>query len=266
MAVDPTKPRTVLIIHGVQTGEQTDLIQDRLITELLQSRLGNMPLKFTVELFRYEDLNNQVQRKYQRLIKLIALHPIGSALASNAIDLIGDVVTARLDTSTAAQIRKGFKDKIVKLYDEGSPCYIVAHSLGSIYAFDVVNELIKDACFFDRHSRRTWPVQGLITLGSPIGISMFKKGRPHVQSLGKGTKMLRWLNFWDRTDPVVSGKLFGQTLNGFEIAEKYRQASLDQGWVIRDRPVDTGKVWLMAHVGYWELPAVGDGLFDLVAN
>lgn len=266
MAVDPKKPRTILIIHGVQIGENADLNQHELISKLLQSRLGNMYLEFKTDLYRYENLNDQAQKKYQKLAKLITSTPISGALSSGAIDLVGDVVTARLDTSTAAKIRDGFKDRILQIFAEESPCYIVAHSLGSIYAFDVINELIKDNRFFDRDSRRTWPVQGLITLGSPIGLAMFKKRRTKVQPLGEGNKFLRWINYWDRTDPVVSGKIFGQNLTGLEIAEKYRTESPKQGWVIRDRPVDTGKTWLMAHVAYWENPMVGDGLFELVTN
>jgi hypothetical protein len=266
MAVDPTKPRTVLVIHGVQTGDSTELKQHELIAQLLQSRVGNMPLKFTTDLFRYEDLNDQAQNEYQKLIKLIVATPVGQTLASKAIDLIGDVVTARLDTSTAAKIRQGFKEKIMDIFEAGNPCYIVAHSLGSIYAFDVINELMAEKEWFDRQSRRTWPVQGLITLGSPIGLSLFNKGRKKVQPLGEGEKMFRWVNYWDRTDPVVSGQIFGRNLTGYEIAEKYRTPSIKQGWVIRDRPVDTGKVWLMAHVAYWGNPMVGDGLFDMVTN
>lgn len=266
MPVDPTKPRTVLVIHGVQFGENAELNQHELIAQLLQSRLGNMPLQFKTDLYRYEDINDQAQMKYQKLMTLITSIPIGGILAADAIDLIGDVVTARQDTSTAAKIRQGFKDKILDIFAAGSPCYIVAHSLGSIYAFDVINELIKDKRFFDRNSRRSWPVQGLITLGSPIGLSLFNRGRTKVQPLGEGNKLLRWINYWDRTDPVVSGKIFGQHSSGFEIAEKYRTESAKQGWVIRDRPVDTGKVWLMAHVAYWENPMVGDGLFELVTN
>ena len=266
MAVDPTKPRTVLVIHGVQTGDSADLKQHELITQLLQSRLGNMPLKFTTDLFRYEDLNDQAQGKYQKLIKLIVANPVGHALASKTIDLIGDVVTSRMNTSTAAKIRQGFKEKILDIFEAGNPCYVVAHSLGSIYAFDVINELMAGKEWFDRQSRRTWPVQGLITLGSPIGLSLFNKGRKKVQPLGEGDKMFRWVNYWDRTDPVVSGRMFGQNLTGYEIAEKYRTPSLKQGWVIRDRPIDSGKVWLMAHVACWDNPMVGDGLFDMVTN
>jgi hypothetical protein len=266
MAVDPTKPRTVLVIHGVQTGDSADLKQHELIAQLLQSRLGNMPLKFTTDLFRYEDLNDQAQGKYQKLIKLIVANPVGHALASKTIDLIGDVVTSRMNTSTAAKIRQGFKEKILDIFEAGNPCYVVAHSLGSIYAFDVINELMAGKEWFDRQSRRTWPVQGLITLGSPIGLSLFNKGRKKVQPLGEGDKMFRWVNYWDRTDPVISGRMFGQNLTGYEIAEKYRTPSLKQGWVIRDRPIDSGKVWLMAHVACWDNPMVGDGLFDMVTN
>ncbi len=266
MAVDPTKPRMVLVIHGVQLGDNADQNQHVTVKELLKNRLGNIPLQYETDIFRYEDLNDQAQNKYQKLIKLILTTPLGAFLSGKAIDLVGDVVTAKLDTSTAAEIRKGFKDKIVGIFETESPCYIVAHSLGSIYALDVISELIRDNRFFDRNSRRTWPVQGLVTIGSPIGISMFRKGRQSVAALGSGTKWLRWLNYWDRNDPVVSGEIFGKTLQGHQIAEKYLNGLTKQGWVIRDIPVDTGKIWLPAHVSYWENPMVGDGLVDLVTN
>jgi len=266
MTVDPKKTRTILVIHGVQTEDNAELNQDKLIADLLKSRLGNMHLPFKTDLYRYEDINDRAQKKYQKLAGYFNVTAIGKVLTRNAIELIGDVVTARLDTSTAAKIRKGFRDKILTIFESGSPCYVVAHSLGSIYAFDVINELMADDQFFDRNSRKTWPVQGLITIGSPIGVSMFSNGRTKVQELGTGTKFFRWLNYWDRTDPVVSGKIFGQNLDGFEIAEKYISSSPQQGWVIRDKPVDTGKVWLMAHVAYWENPVVGDGLFELVTH
>ncbi|MGR9071918.1 MAG: hypothetical protein ACU833_02520 [Gammaproteobacteria bacterium] len=266
MAVNPTNSRTVLVIHGVQLGDDAGLNQHLTIKELLKNRLGNIPLRYDTDIFKYEDLNDQAQSKFRQLTKLIVATPLGAFLSDQAIDLVGDVVTAKLNTSTAAQIREGFKNKILEIYEAESPCYIIAHSLGSIYAFDVIGELIRDGRFFNRNSRRTWPVQGLVTLGSPIGISLFRKGRPNVASLGDGTKWLRWINYWDRNDPVVSGSIFGKTLTGFDIAAKYLNGSPKQGWVIRDIPVDTGKVWLPAHVAYWENPMVGDGLVDLLTN
>ncbi len=128
------------------------------------------------------------------------------------------------------------------------------------------NELMHDPQFFNRNSRRNWPVQGLVTIGSPIGLSMLARNRLGVAALDVGTKWFRWLNYWDRNDPVVSGKILGQTLNSFEIAENYLDGSTEQGWIIRDIAVDTGKIWLSAHVAYWDNPMVGDGLVDLVTH
>ena len=263
--VDPQKPRTVLIVHGVQLGGDKDQTQNQQIKENIESRLGGLPLDFKAIMYKYEGVNDKAQEKWKWLLRLIASGPVG-IVSEKALDLIGDVVTAHLNTSTAHEIREGLKHKILDIYESGSPCYLVAHSLGSIYAFDVVNGLMRNKDLFDRQSRRTWPVQGLVTLGSPIGLGLFKKGRSRISKLGEGSKWFRWLNYWDRTDPVVSGSIFGKHLPDYEIAEKYRNKSPDQGWVIRDKPVDTGKVWLRAHVAYWDHPVVGDGLADLITN
>jgi LysM repeat protein len=267
ISVDPKKPRKILVVHGVQTGSDNDQNQDDLVSNLIKNRLGNIPLKFKTELYCYENINDEAQKKYKKLAGLILQTPIGKIVADKAIDLIGDVVTSYQDTSTAAEIRAGLKDRILEIFRDGNPCYLVAHSLGTIYAFDVLNELMRENQYFDRNSRKTWPVQGLLTLGSPIGLDMFKQGgRTEVASLGAGDKWFRWLNFWDRTDPVVSGNIFGQQLSGYAIAEKYQSASLNQGWVMRDKAIDTGKVWLMAHVAYWDNPIVGDSLVDMITN
>lgn len=267
MAVDPGKPRKVLVVHGVQTGTDADLDQDRLIRELIEARLGGLPLNYEVELYRYENINDRALRKFNNLIGLIAGTPLNTVVANSVLELVGDVVIALADDSTAATIRAGLRQRIVETYEAGQPCYVVAHSLGTIYAYDVINELMKTAGYFDRASRKTWPVQGLVTLGSPIGLGMFKVGtRRRIANLGEGSKWFRWVNYWDRTDPVVSGDIFGKQLGGFKIAEKYLTGDPKQGWVIHDRPTDTGKVWLMAHVAYWQNPMVGDGLVDLITN
>lgn len=267
MAVDPDKPRKVLVVHGVETGTDADLHQDRLINDLIGARLGGLPLRYEVDLYRYENINDRAQAKFKTLIDLIAATPLNMVVADTVIDLTGDVVIALSDGSTAATIRAGLRQRIVETFEMEQPCYIVAHSLGSIYVFDVIKDLMKTSGYFARASRKSWPVQGLITMGSPIGLGMFKVGaRRHVANLGAGNKWFRWLNYWDRTDPVVSGEIFGKQLRGLRIAEDYLKADPRQGWVIRDRPTDTGSVWLMAHVAYWHNPMVGDGLVDLITN
>ena len=267
MPVDPSKPRKVLVVHGVQTGTNADLDQDRLIDELIRSRIGNLPLAYECSLFRYEDLNDKAVRKYQKLVGLLVSNPAGQVVADKVIDLVGDVVSSLSKNSTANQIRAGLRKAVLDIFAAGNPCYIVAHSLGSIYAFDVLNGLIADGDHFNRSSRKSWPVQGLMTIGSPIGLDMFKvTGRDRITDFGTGDKWFRWLNIWDPNDPVVSGNIFGQHLSGYKIAENFLSGAPEQGWVIRDISTDTGKSWLLAHTAYWHSPVVGDKLVDMVTS
>lgn len=267
MPVDPTKAVKILVVHGVQIGSDEQLNQDKDIDELVRSRLGGIALNYEVDMYKYEDIADQAQNKIRRLSKAIINSPLGAKLTDAMLDLVLDVVINLKDGSTAAKIRAGLKNKILNYYDAGHACFVVAHSLGSIYSFDVVNELIGDSQYYDRNAWDTWPVQGLITMGSPIGLAMFRtRGRQTVKNLGEGMEWFRWLNYWDRTDPVVSGEIFGKQLQGYQLAERYIKNDTRQGWVIRDRIVDTGKVWIPAHTAYWFNSMVGDGIVDLITS
>jgi hypothetical protein len=81
MPIDPSKQRKILVVHGVQTGDDDDLKQDRLIHELFQSRLGDLNIDFSVDLYKYENLNNAVLDKYQSLIKHFIKCPVGGGLS-----------------------------------------------------------------------------------------------------------------------------------------------------------------------------------------
>lgn len=266
MPVDPSKPRVILIVHGVQTGDNEGADRREDVRDLIESRAPNLPVQFDTQMFSYEDLNDRALNKYKRLAAALVKTPIGNVLAPTLIDLAGDVVISLANGTTAAKIRARLQARIGEIYDAGHPCYVLAHSLGSIYAFDVFHSLVKDDRYFDRDSRKTWPVQGLVTIGSPIGLGMFRGRRKVVPKLGDGNKMLRWLNYWDRTDPVVSGEIFGVQLQGNSIAERYQKSDADQGWVIRDFPMDTGALWLKAHSAYWTHSVVGDGLHMMITS
>ena len=209
MPVDPSLPRKILIVHGVQSSD-TNLNQDVLVNELITSRINNIPLAYTCELYRYENINVDAQQKYEKLLDLILAGPVGEILGDAVLEMVGDVVISLENGATAEIIRQGLRQKILEIFAAGNPCYIVAHSLGTIYTFDVLNALVADSGFFDRNSRKTWPVQGLITLGSPIGLDMFRvSGRDSIKDFSAGDKWFRWLNIWDPNDPVVSGNIFG---------------------------------------------------------
>jgi hypothetical protein len=266
MAVDPGMTRKVVVVHGVQSGPD-NLNQDVLIGDLIKSRIGKIPISYACELYKYENLNAATLEKYKKLLDLMAVVPIGQTIGDALIEMVGDVVISLENGKTAQFIREGMRQKILDIYTAGNPCYIVAHSLGTIYAFDVLNSLIGDGEHFDPGSRKTWPIQGLLTLGSPIGLNMFKvTGRNSIRDFGLGDKWFRWLNIFDPNDPVVSGNIFGQHLSGYKIAENFLSGDPKQGWVIRDISADTGKSWLMAHTAYWHSPVVGDKLVDMITS
>lgn len=266
MPADPRKPRKILVVHGVETGSDADQHQDLLVRNLVADRLGNLGVAFSVDLYRYENVNDRATAAFKLLVDMIVATPVGASLADAAIDLIGDVVIAVADSGPAHEIRAGLRERIEAEFAAGNPLYVVAHSLGSIYAFDVVNALIGSGNYFAADDRTSWPVQGLATLGSPIGLAMFRDPRPRVSPLGGGRYPFRWRNYWDRTDPVVSGSFYGRPLETYVRAEHYASADSGAGWTIRDRIVDSGKHWLFAHTAYWTLPSIGDDLVDLIAN
>ncbi|MFZ5863571.1 MAG: hypothetical protein ACOYXR_12105 [Nitrospirota bacterium] len=262
MAVDPTKPKRILVVHGVQSGTNADQNQHHLIVELIKTRLNNAPLRFEAEMYRYENVNDQAQRQLRHVMKLFFNHIVAEKLVDLTADIVLDVLIALKGDNTARTIRQGLVDRLLEIHDDGNPLYLVAHSLGTIYAFDAVNQLIKTPGCFDRGNRKTWPVLGLITLGSPIGLRMFKRTR--VTPLGPGDKFMRWINYWDRTDPVVTGSFYGKPNEGYVIAERFATRNEDCGWIIQDKVVDVGKAWLPAHCGYWSHPGLGDDLVSLL--
>ncbi|MBT3877775.1 MAG: hypothetical protein HOI47_29175 [Candidatus Scalindua sp.] len=273
MTVDPQKPRKILVIHGVQTGTDEDIDSDQKIKELVINRLAGTHIQFDTDIYKYEGISDDALERQKKVFGFLTkaltcqtpFSGLLGILVESGVDLIGDVVISLREGDTASIIGDGLIRKILEIYDEGNPLYIVAHSLGTIYAFDAVNKLIKaENGYFDREHRKTWPVQAMVTMGSPIGLSMF--GRNAVVEFGVGRKYFRWINYWARTDPVVSGSFYGKPQEGYQIAEKFTTSTEASGWFIQDRVVDTGKAWLMAHMSYWDHPGIGDDLATLITT
>ena len=267
--VDPATQRKILVVHGVETGTNTDQRQDRDIRTIIERSLqaSGAELDFGVDLYAYEDLNDEAKQKYEALLHVLLTAIAGPPAAwavDKIVDVVGDVVISLTDDSTAHAIREGLQKRILKYFADGHPLYIVAHSLGSIYSFDVINELIRaNAGRFQRSQRLNWPVWGLMTLGSPIGLKMFG-GRQTAALPGAGLARFPWLNYWDPLDPVVSGSVIGAPETAEVIAEAFQ--NIGGNWLIRDRRIDSGKQWLAAHTSYWKLPEIGDELASWLAS
>ncbi len=267
MPLDPTKQRKILVVHGVQTGDDSQLHQDDLIRALFAQRQGDITVDHEVVLYKYENINNQALDKIQDLAKHLISDPLGAILAPAIIDIVGDVVISLANGSTANKIRAGLRDMILGYYTDGHPCYVVAHSLGTVYSFDVINELMQRDEYFSRDSRLNWPVMGWVTLGSPLGLDMFKSpGRNKLTELGAGERVFPWRNYYDPNDPVVSGNIFGAQLGNAKIAESYLNNSPTQGWYAEDFRINTGKLHIAAHTAYWNVSSVGDGIVAMLSE
>ena len=204
--------------------------------------------------------------------------PSGNPLAGKAldtvIDLVGDVITAAKNTSTAHLIRKGLRELILDSYRSKNQVVVVAHSLGSIYALDVINELIGKARYFKGDDRNTWPVQGFVTMGSPLGLGLdiggvriFEKRK--IRSIENAEfNLLPWHNYFNRSDPIVSGNLFGAPveIDGGKgpVEARYGPSVLASNWLLQGHVVSSGSQWVIAHFAYWNNPAIGDNLVDML--
>ena len=206
------------------------------------------------------------QQALQLLLKLfgffLKVSKPGIKLAGKTIDLLGDVVISLEDGATAKLIRRKLRAKILDSYRAGEPLFLVGHSLGSVYAFDVIQELMAETDMFMRDNMETWPVQGFMSLGSPLGLSLFKRNR--VQKMGPGGEFFPWRNIWDPTDPVVSGSFYGQSLQSYVIEGRFKSHDIPSGWDIEDFPVSTEQKWLLAHVAYWKHDRVGEMLGNML--
>lgn len=91
------------------------------------------------------------------------------------------------------------RQKINSYYLEAlttDPTIIIAHSLGSIIAYDILRSLPKDK----------YNIQGLITLGSPLGASSVQRQLTPPPAYPNGLKG-KWANFYDSRDIVALNPL-----------------------------------------------------------
>jgi hypothetical protein len=200
--------------------------------------------------------------------------PLAGRALSLAIDLVGDVVTAVADTSTAHEIRAGLRDSILQSYEAGHQLVIVSHSLGTIYSLDVVSELMRDTNLFVGDNRETWPIQGLITMGSPLGlkidlgpVEIFDR-RTIERVDGADFEVFPWHNYFNALDPVVSGNVFGAPVKVVgamgPVEHRYGEETGAAQWLLQGHRITSGKQWLLAHVAYWKNPKIGGKIVDLL--
>ncbi len=136
------------------------------------------------------------------------------------------------------EVRKRFVDDLGKV--DGGPHVVVAHSLGSVIAYDCLKRVAA-----------TKKVDMLVTLGTPLGMSEIQHSmRPEwSKDDGYPGDLPRWVNVVDRLDPVCVADPI--------IANDYmrRKAS-----VVVDQVVSNGGVMRHPSGKYFRQPVVQDAV------
>jgi len=276
MSVDFSKKPHILAVHGVQTGTDASITSDQQIRELVDRSLSDIGLQkdYKVSGFLYEDINDEAQKFYKYFASAITGGKplVGKALKS-VIDVAGDVVTAANNTSTAGKIRKKLRTQILKSYKSGNQLIIVAHSLGTIYALDVICELMASNSYFKGDDITTWPVQGYVSMGSPLGLDLNILGLPvfakrNIETLDAAASVFPWHNYYNRLDPIVSGNVFGKPIivDGSKgpVEKRYGDDAMIAKWLLQGHAITSGNQWVFAHTAYWRNPKIGDQLANML--
>lgn len=133
-----------------------------------------------------------------------AAKPLDWAKEHLGVDLLADAVLERRlqDLSIYYENEARRRDLRQRLYnvlkEHGSKqIVLLAHSMGSIIAYDVLRELGKDI--------PTFKVAHFVTLGSPLGLPhvLYRIRQEHV-TLRTPSIVARWSNFADRRDPIAA--------------------------------------------------------------
>ena len=277
MPVEFRKEAHVLAVHGVQVSDDASIKSDDQIRKLLNRSLSRSHLdrQFEVLGFFYEDINDEAQEFYSKIASaILSGNPLAGRVLKSVIDIVGDVVTAARNTSTARKIRNLLRKRILDSYKDSHQLVLVCHSLGTIYALDAIGELMRKDGLFDGDDRNTWPVQGLITMGSPLGLEVEIAGtkvfeKRKIQRVPNAQfEVFPWHNYFNRLDPVVSGQVFGSPVQtqGAKgpVERRYGADTMASQWLLQGHVITSGRQWLLAHTAYWKNPKIGDRLVDML--
>lgn len=275
MPVSFSNKPEILVVHGVQTGENQDMRQNEVIKDTLDKLIADPALhfetafEFTTKILAYEDINDDASYLVRRILASMTGNSIAGWVVDEAADLISDVLLAISQGDVYEAVKAQIKNEIQLAHSQGRPVYLVAHSLGSFYALEVINDLMAN-WGMAKSDKSFWPVHGLITIGSPLGLSLFKRDHSHLNRRKIGVNVTSkprfpWKNYWDRQDPIVTGNIMGFPRQSDFPIRFDRQMAKPKGWNIRVEEVNAGHTaHLGAHTAYWHDSTVGQGIVNML--
>lgn len=157
-----------------------------------------------------------------------------------------------------------------QIHSAGPGRVLLAHSLGSVVAIDLLMDWLRSGAISSAKPRHQWPIAGLVTIGSPLGIDVpFASGAGFLdraaaaQGVPGAPPDFRWINIADPQDVVVTGARLGKTpdLSDTDYAHGYPgYACLGcEQWP----DIDCGG-YLDSHGGYWHHPTTAQACLTLM--
>jgi hypothetical protein len=143
-------------------------------------------------------------------------------------------------------IRKRFVDALATVQPGNGAHVVVSHSMGTVIAYDCLKRVAGCPT-----------VDGLITIGSPLGLDEIQDQLQPGWSRGEGFPSERvrdrWFNLFDRLDPVC----------GFDpkLANDYERGGQR---TVLDQEVENSGVWRHSATKYLRQPAFGRALRSLL--
>ena len=225
MDIDGASDTTALLfLHGVGTGDPDDLWRSQL--DLTLRRLGYPALddsvviapKYAHALKGFDgkttvppitipqpgrEAARQNRRAFERRVGALEFRlgrhhrgngTVGGQVVIDAALALPAFAQAR-NYVTNEQIRANVLRRILEALPESGRLVIVAHSLGSVIAADLLRRLPVGL-----------QVTGLVTIGSPLASARFEVDKLRDALKEPPTNLSWWVNFWNRHDPVSASR------------------------------------------------------------
>jgi len=180
---------------------------------------------------------------------------------------VGDIIAYASEPANRNGIREKVWERIQSTCENG-PYSILAHSLGSIIAFDFMYKLfVKGVPLFETEAEKKKRENGkrteedeirivlyqknfrhLFTFGSPIGLFLLRQGdlwldkeKPFSGLINPVPKRHTWFNFYDRQD-----------LAAYPLRDLFDANRRNRSRPLEDIEVQTGNLIYNSHTNYWE--------------
>lgn len=247
MAEDKRLP--VVVVHGVGSGNNKDRagfsknLSDAVhevsrpvtrIGEYEQTKTATGPAPnngIYWEEALWESVNQTAEQAIKALTSLADISIPAPWLSGKILDIVADVPLYLGVTGDAIR-------KVVKPVIQRHPnCVVVAHSLGSVIATDVLRQAQMDDNF------ASMPVSGLITLGSPL--NLLRMRHPMTEPFP-----FRWYNLYYPHDAVV--------------IDNDLDSAIFPG--VHNLALNKSETPIVSHTSYWSSAATSDTVYQLTVG